>query len=165
MSKNGLIEIPLSKGKVALVDVVDYEIVSQFKWHLHPLGYAATTQGGRKNKHTILMHRLLSNADKSEMVDHENGDKLNNSRSNLRVCSGTQNQGNRNLNANNTSGYKGVSFSKARGVWVAKIDISGKTKYLGSSQCRHEAAIMYNKKALEVFGEFAKINKIEEGVI
>lgn len=161
MLKNGLKQVPLSKGKVAIVSEEDYALVSQYKWHVTPQGYAATTQGGRKNKRTILMHRLITDASE-KWVDHENGDKLDNRRSNLRVCESRQNQGNRKINANNTSGYKGVSFDRARGVWVAKIQIEGKTKYVGSSPDKHEAARLYNEKAIEVFGDFAKINIIKQ---
>lgn len=155
-------EIPLTKGKYAIVDDSDVKLVSQYKWHYHPQGYAATTAGGLKNKHTILMHRLISRAIKGEVVDHANGDKLDNRQSNLRICTQRNNIGNSRIRKDNTTGYKGVTFSKDNKNWVARIFVNGKHTHLGSFDNPHDAARMYNFWAVDLFGEFARLNKIEE---
>jgi hypothetical protein len=87
-------------------------------------------------------------------VDHVNGDKLDNRKDNLRICNGTQNQGNMKIPKHNTSGIKGVSWHKATKKWVANIRINKKPKYLGSFSSKLDAKEIYTKFAKQYFGEF-----------
>src|SRR5688572_4947824 len=102
-------EIPLTQGKVALVDDEDYEWLNRWKWTFQECksgnGYAVRYSRGRRE----YMHRLVLNAPTGTEIDHvATGDTLNNQRTNLRVCTRAQNLANRNIGKNNTSGYKGV---------------------------------------------------------
>src|SRR5665213_3111116 len=97
-------EIQLTKGKIALVDDADYEYLSQFKWQAHRRGgktYYAKTDIGRRS---VGMHQLVMDAGDLE-VDHRDGNGLDNRRSNLRLATHSQNQCNRGLQRNSTSGF------------------------------------------------------------
>lgn len=159
-------EIPLfNKTEVVKVDAEDYGYLSQFRWTLPKLGYAARHEKGE----TIYMHREIMKLKKGDgkYVDHINHDKLDNRKDNLRVCTKSQNQSNqqakKKLDGSSQSKYKGVSLrSKNRGnkPWRCRIAYKGKTitKYFATEK---EAAIAYNKLAIEIHGEFAYLNEIE----
>jgi len=89
------IDIPLTKGAVAIVDEEDYEIVSQYKWHLSSTGYAVWRGNIDGNKKTVRMHRLITSAPDGLIVDHLNRNPLDNRKSNLRVCTQKENAKNR----------------------------------------------------------------------
>ena len=105
------------------------------------------------------MHReILGITDPKINVDHLDGDGLNNQRSNLRVCTDSQNGANRGKQKNNKSGYKGVHWNKKTKKWAAQIQYHKKVLNLGYYSDIIEAAKAYDKKALELFGEFARLN-------
>jgi len=108
------------------------------------------------------MHRLLIHAPKGMEVDHINGNGLDNRICNLRICTRSQNQINKGLQKNNTTGYKGVSFIKKHRKYRATIRINGKSMYLGEFESAKGAAFAYDNKAKELFGNFAKLNFVEE---
>jgi hypothetical protein len=91
------------------------------------------------------------------MIDHINGNTLDNQRHNLRACSNKENMRNRGMASHNSSGFKGVSWLE--GKWSAYIGENGKKIHLGLFKTREDAARRYNKEALKRFGEFAKLNK------
>lgn len=159
-------EIPLTHGKVALVDDADYEmLIAMGKWHCNREGYAAKTVYAPtvnrvRRQITLSMHRLIMNTPDSLETDHIDRNKLNNQRSNLRICTKSENQGNVGNRKDNTSGYKGVSWSKGKKKWVAQISIKGKIKYLGQFINSTIAAKAYNAAALEYYGEFARLNDV-----
>jgi hypothetical protein len=93
--------------------------------------------------------------DSNLLVDHINGDRLDNRICNLRLGTKSQNHGNRGPQKNNTSGYKGVS--KGKNGWHAAIRLKGKTIHLGVYDDIDEARYVYARKAYELFGEFARI--------
>ena len=155
-------EIELTQGRVARVDDEDFDWLNQWKWCLSKLyngkkQYATRGKCGGSKTKTLLMHRLIINAKKDEHVDHRNGDGLDNRRSNLRICTMSQNQANRGPTKANTSGFKGVSPDR-RGRWRARVKVNGKQKALGSFATPEEAAIAYDREARAVFGEFARLN-------
>lgn len=162
------IEIPLSKtgkyaGKyVAIVDDCDRDL-AQFNWniHLHRKGRNSYAQrGGRQPEllHRIILARVLGRPlVKGEVVDHINGNGLDNRRDNLRLATPSQNQWNSKKHIDNTSGYKGVRLSKSTMRWEAKITFQGKFYYLGLFATPEEAYTAYCVKAQELFGKFAKI--------
>jgi hypothetical protein len=141
------------KGKFALVDEEDYEELMQYNWFL-------TIQGYILSGVNVRMHRVIMNCDKGLFVDHINHNKLDNQKSNLRICTTSQNGMNRVAKKGGTSRYKSVYFNKAAKKWRVSICIDGKSIHLGSYTTELEAAQAYNTKALELFGEFAHINKI-----
>lgn len=94
-------------------------------------------------------------------MDHIDQNKSNNSWSNLRAASRSNNMANRPKQKNNTSGYKGVGWHSQLNKWRARIRYNQKLIHIGLFDCKHEAAKAYNKKSIELFGEFAFINEID----
>jgi hypothetical protein len=103
------------------------------------------------------MHREIAGAPKGMVVDHIDGNELNNRRSNLRVCTVSQNHQNRRRTWGR-SRYKGVCFLKKRNKWKAEIMVNRKHIHIGCFDEEEEAAKAYDKKAAELFGEFAYFN-------
>lgn len=155
-------EIPLTQGKVALVDDEDFGFLTQWKWSAHYAAhghnwYAKRTvyiAGGRWM--TVRMHRLIMAAPKGMQVDHWDHDGLNNQRDNLRVCTQSQNQHNQRRHADSATGYKGVWRDGNR--WWASIRVNRKGLWLGSFNTPLEAAEAYNEAARQYFGDFACLN-------
>lgn len=154
--------IPLTKGKVALVDAEDYTDLSRFKWQalVHPK--AKTSYAVRSSplvngvRRYILMHRHICGVPKEVEIDHRDGDGLNNRRSSLREATSEQNSHNRGMSKNNTSGYKGVSLDKCRGTWAANICQGWRTKFLGRFPTAELASAAYIEAAKRLHGEFAR---------
>lgn len=155
-------EIPLTQGKVAIVDAEDFDFVSRFKWHTlrskNGRYYAARKVRIEGTDYTILMHRFLLNAPSGKDIDHVNRNGLDNQRHNLRLC--TRSENNRNSLKRNTgkSRFKGVSWHGAGNLWKVRIYIDHKQISLGYSRCEEEAARAYDFAALNLFGEFARLN-------
>ena len=155
-------EIPLTQGKVALVDDDDFEWLSQFKWYAVKFGrtFYAVRQAPRVNgkQRTIWMHReVLGLKPGDPRVDHRDGDGLNNQRMNLREATHRQNM----MNSRGRSGssrFKGVDWDKRAKKWRARISVNGKKKHLGYFIDEEEAARAYDEKAKKIFGEFARVN-------
>ena len=103
---------------------------------------------------------LLLNKYLPEVVDHADRNKFNNSIENLRSCTKSQNERNRDKYSTNTSGYRGVWFHKQRRKWCAEITVDGKSKKLGLYTTAEEAAMAYNAASLEYHGEFGFRNVI-----
>lgn len=153
-------EIKIFNSKnVAFIDDDDYKNVSQYRWSMSADGYAKTNVMINKKWTTICMHRIILKT--KIILDHVDGNPLNNQKYNLRECTRGENSRNQKTRCNNTSGYKGVSWNDEKGKWVSRIHFNYKSHYIGSFNCKHEAARTYNKKALELFGEFARLNIIE----
>lgn len=157
-------EIPLTQGKVALVDDEDYGWLNQWKWCAYKGGNSSyAVRGIKKNgKRTLSkMHREILGTPKGMLTDHRNSNGLDNRRDNLRICNKFQNGMNRGKNDNNKSGYKGVCWHKASKKWRASIHINGKQIHLGLFNANKEAAIIYNEAAIKHFGEFGRLNDIK----
>ena len=159
-------EIILTQGKVAIVDDADYDYLNQFKWHALKLagkfyvGRKLTVSKGKRNQ--ILMHRLIMKPDKGMVIDHLDGNPLNNQKNNLRICTHSDNMRNCKISIKNTSGYKGVSFLKKKNTYKSAIKFNKKTIYLGYYIDPIDAARAYNAAAIKYFGEFANLNIIDE---
>ena len=159
------VEIPLTQGKVAIVDEADLPLVAGYSWHVyHKPGddrwYATawdTTQprAGRKK---LTMHALIAGR---AFVDHKDGDGLNNRRENLRLCTQQENLRNTRKRKSSASRFKGVTFQKDRATharpWLAQIKGERKQN-LGRFATEEEAARAYDRAATAMFGEFAKLN-------
>lgn len=151
--------IKLTKGKYTIVDIQDFEYLIQQKWHLSSNGYACGITSRKKGKQQyIRMHRLILNAPKNVQVDHINGNKLDNRRSNLRLCSKTENTRNRKIQYNNKAGYKGVHWHKSAKKWKAQISVNGKVTHLGLFSNKITAAKAYDFAAKKYHKQFAKCN-------
>jgi len=141
--------IPLTRGKVALVDDEDYERLSKFKW------FARKSKHGWYASRHVSMHQELVTA---RVVDHRDGDGLNNQRSNLRAATREQNARSRRKRSKLTSRFKGVSWAADRKKWRAQIMANGKSKMLGSFEREAEAAAAYDAAARIYFRDFALTN-------
>lgn len=164
-------EIQLTHGQVALVDDVDFEWLNQRKWWAlwsrQTKSYYAVRcvyHPSTQKTETVRMHRQILGLVKGDKMygDHINRDTLDNQRSNLRVATRSENQRNRGLQSNNTSGYRGVwYFAKCR-RWQSYIKVHGKRRHLGLFLTAEEAALAYNRAAVELHGEFAVLNVLPE---
>jgi hypothetical protein len=151
------ITFPLTNSGLAIVDAADWAAVGLYKWRSVKRGrcfqktYVETTIDG-KNVH---LHRFLMGAQPGQVVDHINGDGLDNRRSNLRVCSQRENSRNR-------RGWgrplKGAAIRKDTGRWRARIMVDGQEISLGCYGTEREALATYDIAAREHFGEFALLN-------
>ena len=141
-------------GKFALVDDADYEVLSKYLWRLSN-GYPTTSIRSTR------MHRFLMNPPAGLVVDHINGDRLDNRRSNLRVCTHRDNLRNRVTRRDNESGFKGVSRVRPGGRWKARIRIDERCLHLGVFDTPLEAARCYNEAAQLHYGEFANLNHLD----
>lgn len=161
-----MIEIKLTQGKVALVDEADMPLISMYKWSTarvknSELCYALASEEPITGRHTtVRMHRIIMKAQKGTKVDHWDHDGLNNQRNNLRLASHSQNKANgpkyRTSRSKKTSSrFRGVSFFRRDGIWVASIRVSKKLHYLGRFAAEKDAAKAYDEAATKFFGEFA----------
>ena len=153
----------LAGGFAAIVDDADYDSVSRFSWSLltprtHGKYYRCYAQSRTRRSdgsHTLqTMHRLIMNAPAGTDVDHINGDGLDNRRANLRLATRSQNMCNRGPNANNKSGYKGVSWMPKLGKWRATIVVNGKQTHLGLFSTPEDAHATYCDAAKRLHGSF-----------
>lgn len=160
--------IPIAQGKYfSLIDEADYEFFSQWKWQITRTGYAV--RNARKSETgsgyitwPIWMHKQILGASKKQTVDHINLDKLDNRRSNLRIATFQQNMHNRPKHKDGKNKYKGVWWNKHNKNYNAFITLNRKRQHLGCFVTAEEAAMTYNEKAKELYGEFAYLNLIEE---
>lgn len=144
---------------LVMVDDEDYKYLNQFYWYTDKYGTVSSSLGGKGKKRMILARFLLNSPDNME-IDHIDGNRLNNQKSNLRLATSSQNKINRGPRSDNQSGYKGVSWHSQRKKWTARIMINGKYTHLGLFQNIIEAARSYNKAALEYYEQFAWLNKL-----
>jgi hypothetical protein len=149
--------ISLNHGLFAIVDDEDFDRLSERSWYLTTYSYAAASIGGT----TVRMHRFILGLEIGDprIVDHVNGNILDNRRQNLRICTVAQNMMNSKLRSDNASGYKGVTWVKRWNRWQARIVISGKQKTLGSFGSPEEAHEVYCLAADMIYGEFANYGK------
>lgn len=154
-------QIPLTQGQVALVDDEDYEIVMQYKWNAVRFKHSYYAVRGawiEKKVKRIHLHRFLMNPADGMVVDHIDGDGLNNTRANLRVCTNFQNIQNQRRRTTNKSGYKGVWWNPDLKKWRVRIRVNGKSLSVGHYDSAIDAANAYDETVRKHFGEFARTN-------
>lgn len=150
-----VMEITLTTGVSVKVDAEDYRYLQEFSWYPSNR-YASTRVGGE----LTYMHRMVTGAGEGEVVDHINGDILDNRRRNLRITTNQNNLRKAKMRVTNTSGYRGVSRYKNR--WRSYAVSDGKQIHLGVFDTKEEAALAYNEGVSKLFGEFARFNEINE---
>ena len=148
--------IPLTQGYFAQVDDEDFDRINQWSWYHDSGGYAARDETHDYHKKHIFMQNEIMCV--TVKLDHADRNRLNNCKFNLRVCTHHGNMGNSKIRTDNTSGFRGVSFRKDSGKWVAQIVNMYERIYLGLYATPEEAACAYDRKALEIYGEFAYLN-------
>ncbi len=127
-------------SRPAYVDDWDYEFLKTRSWSETTDGYP---NASFKNQ-TFRMHRLIIWHPPGLHTDHIDGNKFNNQKSNLRICTPAQNSVNRDKKIDNTSGFKGVYWSKASNRWITQMMINSKMHFLGAFDTKIEAAEAYN---------------------
>lgn len=150
----GHCEIPLTQGRVALVDAADFERISQHRWYAKrdKHTFYAVRHGGQTTRRLIYMHREIVGG---ALIDHRNRDGLDNRRENLRPATHAQNM----VNRPSASIYRGVRFmTRRRKNWQAQITVARRTRSLGYFATPTEAARAYNIAAVAAFGDFAVLN-------
>jgi hypothetical protein len=152
--------VELTKGLEAIIDIEDADSVGLFNWHaqVHASHQYATRWVVTDDGKTLLgMHRFILNAPSGMVVDHINGNGLDNRRCNIRLASRSQNMHNSKMQCNNTSGFKGVHWDKNKRKWQANIKLHDKRRYLGSFDTAEDAAKAYQKAADKMHLDFARM--------
>ena len=160
MAQDGTKLIPLTQGQFAIVDAEDYDRLSQHRWYAqkqHGYFYATRMTSRKGARRTLRMHREILQAAKGTMCDHIDHNGLNNCKSNLRLCTSSQNQQNQKARRT-SSAYKGVCRRKDCNRWAAQIGFQCKRIHIGLFDDQMEAALAYDRKASELFDEFACLN-------
>lgn len=161
---DGVVQVKLTQGQVALVDPKDWKRIRHRKWYAawdKTRFYARARPDKTEDpkRPTLNMHREILKAKRSQQVDHVNQIGTDNRRSNIRLCTSKQNNQNRRKRNGCISQYKGIQKCQDGEAWTSSITIDGTRTYLGTFETEEEAALAYNSAALEYFGEFACINR------
>lgn len=158
-------EIPLTCGLVTIVDDDVYEWASRFNWHAEKrrTGFYAVRNSARDavtgKQKTIRLHREIMKPTRIEKVDHKFGDTLDNRRENLRIATNAENcRAHCKKRANSTSRFRGVHWNSECNRWQAQIMFGSKKFYLGLFSVEKDAAVAYDRKAVELFGQFSQPN-------
>lgn len=158
--------IKTRKNQEIYVDDEDYDLVNQFIWRTDAAGYAVTSLHNKETKkcHIMKMHKLIMGNIGDFHIDHKNHDKLDNRRSNIRKCTPHENYMNKKHRLGSVHPYKGVRyrFKYGKWKWYARCRRNDKHRYSGGYDTIEEAALAYNRLAIELFGEFAAINIVPE---
>lgn len=154
-------KIPLTKGMFAIVDDEDFERINQHRWY-YTHGYARRDSKISGKRFRIYMHRIIIGSYDGILIDHIDGNSLNNVRSNLRHSTNTENvrSQRKSLKRCKSSIYKGVSFDGWRKLFCARIMVDRKGKFLGRFSNEKQAALAYNNAAKKYFGKFAVLNNV-----
>lgn len=150
--ENGAIYMPANNGKHFIIDKEDFDLVHSYNWNIRKDGYVYNTKVG-------YLHRLLMNTPKGYMTDHIDHNRLNNRKSNLRICLNSNNLMNM-ISKTGSSKFKGVCWHKKAKKWVSSIRVNNKHMHLGCFDNEVDAAKAYNEAANKYFKQYAKINLI-----
>jgi hypothetical protein len=146
-------EFRTTNNYIVKIDDEDINILlSSPGWFVDNVGYVKPTKLNMKTH----LHRLIMKPPPGMRVDHINMDKLDNRKENMRLATQSQNMANRGPQKNNTSGYKGVSWDKARKKWSSCIKVHGVIIHLGRFVCPVAASEAYTKASIQYFGDFAR---------
>lgn len=152
--------IQLTKGRHAVVDDGLFPILNMFGWHVDKGGYAIGGLNINGKWKRVPMHRVIMGLPERQwLVDHINGNRLDNRRANLRLVTERQNKWNASRQLRGSSQFKGVSYYRRLGLWHARIHLATKTVSLGYFKDELAAARAYDDAARVHFGEFARLNR------
>ncbi len=149
-----------------LVDDEDYERVKWYKWHVARykngnIAHIKTNIKISKGKYkSIYLHRFILNYEGSSMIDHKDGNPVNNQKENLRFVDHQQNKQNSRKHYNSKSKYKGPNWREDLQKWQSHIRVDGYLLSLGTFENEIDAALAYNKAAIKHFGVYARLNEI-----
>lgn len=151
-------------------DDMDHDLVRDVKWNLakgddnvlYARGRIRKKDRNESDQLLVRMHRIIMSAPPSHQVDHIDYDGLNNRRINLRIATQRQNSRNMRVSKDSTTGFKGVSFRKKKGLYVTRIRVDGKLIHGHLTKNIYEAALRYNDMAIKYFGDFACLNELTE---
>lgn len=147
-----ILKITTASGVLILADAADYDLLSKYSWCISKTGYAVANI----NCKVVKMHRyILGLSEPTEIIDHINGNTLDNRKANLRRCTNTENSRNCKLSKNNTSGASGVNLIKSSGRYRARIMVNRKEIRLGHFKTFEEAKKARREAEKKYFGEFA----------
>lgn len=169
MLGDGTVRIELTRGQYAIVDACDFPKISPIRWSAVRRSFGdgfyawGCDPASPVERTRIQMHRLILGVYGHIDVDHKDRDGLNNTSTNLRIASRSQNNANRSRPRNNTSGFKGVTRTSRSPKWIAQISVNKKQIYLGCYSSREDAARAYDSAAQFHFGVFARVNFPREG--
>lgn len=159
-------EVPLSRGKVAIVDASDAGVIAAFKWHAFWSGRRWYAKASPRYREAVYMHRLILGA-RGEHVDHVNGDGLDNTRANLRLATPSQNRANSAVRRDKIhSRFKGVFWARSSRKWFARLHRRGVYHYAKAADGATlfsdevEAARAFNELAVSIDGSFARLNTV-----
>jgi len=159
--KDGLGFVPLTQGFTAIIDIDDYAEISKFNWHFQEsggVGYAArqatVDERPTKQRQFIWMHHVIIGKHETMVVDHINGNGVDNRKSNLRHATCSQNQLNRKITSVGKSGFRGVYPHD--GKWQSRLKINGKSHHLGTFETVELAAKAYISASIEMAGEYSR---------
>lgn len=162
---DGSVLVPLAAGGAtifATIDAEDAEKVLAFNWQLNAQKYAARNlpraELGTPNASNRLMHRFIMDAAPGQILDHANGDTLDNRRQNLRLASPSQNTCNSRMRKS-ISNARGVYQDKETGCWTSRISFAKTNYHLGSFATREEAIAARDTAARFLHGDFARLNR------
>lgn len=154
-------EIPLTKGFVAMVDDEDFDLIAQVKWQALVDRNTVYARHNWRDKGTgrfgcDLMHRMILGAGPGTVVDHLDRNGLNNCRSNLRICTVSENNARRISMVGSLTGFRGVRHNGK--AFAAKITFNRRHIHLGTFPTPELAAQAYDRAALDLHGPFACLN-------
>lgn len=141
-------KIELTRGLFAILDDEDFDSINKFKWYARKGRYTwyasrkvmeKDKTGKWKHKELIHMHRVINKTPKSLFTDHINGNGLDNTKNNLRSVTNSQNLLNSRIRADNSSGFRGISWHKSRKKWRVYISDNGKHRHIGLFNTLEEA--------------------------
>lgn len=153
--------VPLTKGHLAIIDSADVNLIVSYHWHAKEKFFSdgrlkcVYAVSRYRNKSTYL-HRIILDCQDGLLVDHIDGDGLNNKRSNLRIATHSENSRNQRYRTDNKSGVKGVAFHKDTGKWQAFIRVGNKQRHLGLFANKENAAIARASASSMHYGEFKR---------
>lgn len=151
----------VNTDKKAIIDDEDYNKISIYSWSINKKNGHVKAYIGN-NTWSYLSRIIMNVTDPVIQVDHKNFDKLDNRKQNLRICTNAENSRNnkKRQKGKYTSKYKGVSWEPRVKKWRSTITFNYKQKHIGTFNSEIEAAQAYNKTAMELFGDFCKLNEV-----
>ena len=154
-----MMEIPLTQGKVTLVDDRDYGYLMAWKWRASKQRngdfYAKRNVSINGNQFSVYMHRVILSTFKGLLTDHRNTNTLDNRRLNLRLCNKSENAHNCGVRSDNSSGHRGICWHKRAKKWQVRLKSHNVNKYLGTFTTLQDAVAARKAAEEKYVGEFA----------